>query len=310
MTPFRTILVAVDFSERSKEAFRVACALAEPTRTRMFVLHVLDQPITFDEMGMPISLLGGDTTLHETVRDRLRDAYAPNQPIDVEFRVREGAAAEEILRAASEIGADLIVLSTHGRTGLHRLLAGSVAEAVLRRATCPVLALHAPETRPTAPGAIRVILHPTDFSDRAEAALRVARTLARDHGAHLLILHVEPFEFVEGVQPAVPLDPRTYYEPLREMRAKAESPDLKYPVEIQCLRGDPATGILRVAGDIRCDLIVLGTHGRSGVGRLLMGSVAEAVLRRSTCPTLIVKSTPLKPAEAPARPSQRSVTLY
>jgi nucleotide-binding universal stress UspA family protein len=298
MPSFRTILVAADFSGRSQEAFRVACALAEETKTRVFVLHavekipVAEQPVAFGEMGVPFPLPADGSARHAAILDRLREAYTPNRPIDVEVRVRDGTAHEEILRTAGEVGADLIVLGTQGRTGLRRLLAGSVAEAVLRRATCPVLALHAPEDHPPTVGPIRVILHATDFSGHSRTSLRIARALARDHGARLLLLHVEA---TEGVVLAPPLDPRSYLEPLIEMQAKTEGPDLKHPVEVRCERGDPATEILRVAEECRSDLIVLGSHGRTALGRLLMGSVAEAVLRRATCPTLIIKSSAPRP---------------
>ena len=94
------------------------------------------------------------------------------------------------------------------------------------------------------------------------------------------------------------------------MRAKTEGPDLKFPIEIQCERGDPVTLILSVAEDIHCDLIVLGSHGRTALGRLLMGSVAEGVLRRAACPTLVVKSTRTKPAQAEARSNEKTVNVY
>lgn len=295
MTPFRTILVAADFSERSEEAFRVACSLAGETKSRVFVLHVLEQtsvaeqPVGFDETGRPSPLGSGGFEHAEGRGERLRERYVPDRPVDIEYQIREGAPAEELLRAAREIGADLIVLGTHGRTGLRRLLTGSVAESVLRHAPCPVLALHTGEDSPAEARPIRVILHPTDFSERSRAAARVARALALDHGARLMLLHVEPIKLFQGVALAPPLDPRTYYEPLVAMRDELDGPDLKAPVEMKYRRGDPVTEILHEAEEIRCDLIVLGTHGRTGLTRLLMGSVAEAVLRRTGCPSLIIK---------------------
>ena len=99
---------------------------------------------------------------------------------------------------ADEIGADLIVMGTHGPTLLRRLLAGSVATAVLRGARSPVMALRFAE-HPHAAEEIRVIVHPTDFSEGSEAALRVARSLACDRGARLVLLHVAPlYNFLEG----------------------------------------------------------------------------------------------------------------
>jgi nucleotide-binding universal stress UspA family protein len=137
---------------------------------------------------------------------------------------------------------------------------------------------------------IRTILHPTDFSDRSEAALQVAHCLAREHGARLIILHVAPEEVVGGGLPIVPMDPRFYRDSLNEVRIQAEGPDLKFPVETLLRHGDTAEEILGAAERLGCDLIVMGSHGRTGFARLLMGSVAEAVLRRAPCPVLTVKA--------------------
>jgi nucleotide-binding universal stress UspA family protein len=139
---------------------------------------------------------------------------------------------------------------------------------------------------------IRNILHPTDFSASSAAAFQVACALARDYGARLVLLYVKPPEIVYGDGFILPPDP----EPVRRElfdKLKGLGPvgrDLR--VERVLLEGDPAAGILEKARELPCDLIVMGTHGRTGVGRLLMGSVAEAVLRRAPCPVLTVKGTP------------------
>src|SRR5512135_2136276 len=137
---------------------------------------------------------------------------------------------------------------------------------------------------------IRTILHPTDFSDRSEAALHVAHCLAREHGARLVLLHVAPEEVVGGGLPVVPVDPRFYRDSLNEVRSRAEGPDLKFPVATLLRHGDAAEEILDEAERLGCDLIVMGTHGRTGFARFLMGSVAEAVLRKAPCPVLTVKA--------------------
>jgi nucleotide-binding universal stress UspA family protein len=141
------------------------------------------------------------------------------------------------------------------------------------------------------------ILFPTDFSPASEFCLEQATTLARARGATLLICHVEepPLSYGGG---------EMYYGlPAAEERNLAELLEAVVPThpavpyEHRLLSGDPATEIVRLAEQEGVDLIVLGTHGRTGLKRLLMGSVAEAVVRRATCPVLTVK----QPAEAPAR---------
>jgi nucleotide-binding universal stress UspA family protein len=226
----------------------------------------------------------------------MREMYAPDDPIDVEYHLMEGDAAEETLRAAGQLRPDLIAVGTHGRTGLSWLLAGSVATSVLRRSPCPVLALHCPERAHAFEG-IRVVLHPTDFSHGCEGSLRIARSLARDLGARLVLLHVVPFGFYAN-EMTVPVDPGVYREALDEERQLIDGPDLKYPVESRLARGDAGDEILRAAAELGCGLIVMGTHGRSGLSRLLMGSVTEYVVPRAECPVLAVR-TP-RPAEVAA----------
>jgi nucleotide-binding universal stress UspA family protein len=232
----------------------------------------------------------------------LREAYVPTHEVDVGYLVGKGAPAEVILRTAGEVNADMIALGTHGRTGLRRVLAGSVAEAVLRRAPCPVLAL-SPRERPGG-GRVRSILHPTDFSARAEAALRAARALARDLGARLILLHVMPVEVVVYGTIPVPLDVPAVNDSLESLRNGVDGPDLKYPVETRLAQGDAAAVILRVAEEAGCGMIVMGTHGRTGLGRLLMGSAAESVLRAATCPVLVVKAPHREPVPPPGQTAE------
>lgn len=294
MPLFRTILVAADFSEGTREAFRVASSLASEGGTRVLVLYVAEpmyvapEPVYFGQQSIQFSVVERAPDYYEAVKEHLRDVYAPNHPLEVEYFTRVGAAAEEILRAAEELDADLIVMGTHGRTGLRRLLAGSVAETVLRRATCPVLALRIADP-PREDADVRVILHPTDFSNRSEDARRVARSLARDHGARLVLVHVASYEMTAEGMIAMPTDPAVYRKALDEMRDQLDGKDLKFPVETLLCEGDAPAEILRAADKLPCDLIVMGTHGRAGLGRLLMGSVAEAVLRRASCPVLAVR---------------------
>ncbi len=139
--------------------------------------------------------------------------------------------------------------------------------------------------------AIRKILHPTDFSTNSEPAFRLACAVARDYGARLLVLHVST-PFVAYGEGMVTTPPPDYTETLRVRLQKIRSGDPKVLIEHKLVEGDPAADILRVAREAGCDLIILGTHGRTGLGRLLMGSVAEVVVRRAHCPVLTVK-TPL-----------------
>lgn len=140
--------------------------------------------------------------------------------------------------------------------------------------------------------AIRTILYPTDFSAPSESAFELACALARDYGARLWIVHVAPPPAaVMGEFGALPPPPDEYgradlEEKLRRLQDRAP----KIAVRCQLQRGDAATEILKAAQESGCDLIVMGTHGRTALRRLLMGSVAEQVLRRAPCPVLTVKT--------------------
>ena len=130
------------------------------------------------------------------------------------------------------------------------------------------------------------ILFPTDFSHTGDAALAMATSLARDSGAKLLIVHVEepPVAYGGGEMYYGMPDPAT--DDLRKMLHEIKPADPNVPHEHHLVTGDPASAICRLAESENVDMIVLGTHGRTGLTRLLMGSVAEAVVRRAHCPVL------------------------
>jgi nucleotide-binding universal stress UspA family protein len=138
---------------------------------------------------------------------------------------------------------------------------------------------------------IKTILHPTDFSQGSDYAFRLACALGRDYGARLVVLHVvtPPVSVFGGMHAPPPL-PEEYDRKEAENKLHQLHPtDASVPVEYRLREGDPAREIVALASEIPCDLIVLGTHGRTGLKRLLMGSVAERVLRLAACPVVTVK---------------------
>jgi nucleotide-binding universal stress UspA family protein len=138
MLPFKTILFATDFSPTSDVAFGVAGALARDYRARLIVVHVIEPlHVGFNEFGSYVSPEEDRTR----ARDLLEAIEAPAPRVALEQRLLDGDPAEMIAKAAADTNADLIVLGTHGRSGLTRLVMGSVAEEVLRRAPCPVLTI-------------------------------------------------------------------------------------------------------------------------------------------------------------------------
>jgi nucleotide-binding universal stress UspA family protein/quercetin dioxygenase-like cupin family protein len=154
---------------------------------------------------------------------------------------------------------------------------------------------------------IEKILHPTDFSENSRYAFQTACALARDNHATLLVLYVMMPSVSPLMQAALP-------DPLRSAESQESLAQLPWPqpsdplirVEHRLAEGDPAEEILCLTEAVHCDLIVMGTHGRTGLGRFLTGSVAEEVLRKAVCPVLVVKAplptTPRAELEATANP--------
>jgi nucleotide-binding universal stress UspA family protein len=288
-----TILHPTDFSAHADRAFALACSLARASGSRLLVLHVA-----------PIPQLYTKRHYREEMEAALRRYQAPDAAVETGWHLLAGEAAPEILWLAREIRCTLIVMGTQGQKGLARLLMGSVAEHIVRHAPCPVVTVKALPSQPP-PGTevpseaasqipaavpIQTILHPTDFSERCEAAFQVACSLAKGHAARVIVVHVpEPVAAPAGMAPAPPL-PEGHRGGLEERlcRFQLSAPEVR--VECRVEEGEPASGIVSAAQATGSDLIVMGTHGRTGLGRLLMGSVAENVLRTTPCPVVTVKT--------------------
>ncbi|HEV3204968.1 MAG TPA: universal stress protein [Gemmataceae bacterium] len=153
---------------------------------------------------------------------------------------------------------------------------------------------------------IHTILHPTDFSKASEFALQMASALARDYGARLVVLHVAQVPTMIYSEGIIPPDPEMFYQQEKDQLQRLQIKSANVRAERRFEKGDPDTTILDVAQEIKADMIVMGTHGRRGLTRVLMGSVAEQVVRRATCPVLTVRIPvpervlTTKPVEQPA----------
>ena len=220
------------------------------------------------------------------------------RPINGTVEIVNWLAAKTIVDFASSHDIDLIVMGTHGRGGMAHLLLGSVAERVLRTAACPVLTIRKPPAR-----AARRVLVPTDFSETADAALDYAYTLAEKFGASLQLLHVLDDPFVtEGLSTEAYITeaPVVRSELLAAARARLARRDVppqtpSLHLEREVLFGNGARTIADYAGAVGADLIVMGTHGRTGVPHLLLGSVAERLVRIAPCPGMTVRHVAAPP---------------
>jgi nucleotide-binding universal stress UspA family protein len=140
MLPIRTILVPTDFSERSDYAFRLACTVARDCDARLTVMHVVPLPMALYTGGV----MTPEPDRHEQEWAQLRRLQAADPRVQIEYLLAEGDPGPTIVQAARDNKYDLIVMGTHGRTGLSRALLGSVAEMVMRKASCPVVTVRSP----------------------------------------------------------------------------------------------------------------------------------------------------------------------
>lgn len=300
-----SILFATDFSECAKHAQEHATLWATTHDARLHVVHVVEFPPGMDP-EQPVNKMYLDR-LREEADARLRDTIAEVERggARAQGRLETGIPSQALAETAEVLGSGLVVLGTRGLTGLDHLLIGSTAERLVRAAPCPVLTVRTKaEPRPAAeeaphPARIQRILAPLDFSDCSLDALEYAIFVGKAFDAALTIQHVlEPVAF--GLDFTL-----RHVEERRQQRKQVEAwfSDLGSSLDALGLRvthvvtaGEPVDSILARSEEQRCDLIVMGTHGRRGVSHLVSGSVAEGVLRKAGCPVLTVRSPKFAPS--------------
>jgi nucleotide-binding universal stress UspA family protein len=289
MLSVRRILWPTDFSTGAGRAFPHAAAMAAWHEAELHVLNVKEEETEADA-SFPVS--------QETLTDLLTAEGDPPQHVDldaltlVQEQQEHASPAQSIVTYAENHDVDLVVAGTPGRRGLQRLLIGSVAEEVLRTAPCPVLTVR--DKQDVAPAwSVRNVLVPIDFSDAALDALRHAKELALTYGAQITLLHaVEEVVYPSayGVEPANLPGPQVI-DRVEQNLAELVRTEVGYEhVVIEAKVGYAPSIILDYAGANEVDLVVIATHGRTGLERMLLGSVAERIVRRSSAPVFVVKS--------------------
>ena len=296
MSHISRILVPTDFSAASDDALAYARMLAGRFEASLHLVHAFEDPFTTAAFGVGVST-PLPLSLRENLLREIERRLAERLPVEERTRLNgtveivAGAPARTIVEYSQSLGADLIVMGTHGRGGMAHLLLGSVAERVVRTSLCPVLTVREPRH------AIQRILVPTDFSETADAALDYAALLAERFGATLQLLHVVPDPFLtEGLtsEAYIAEAPTVRTALLQDAQARLAHRALpagvqKVPIERDVLFGQGAGTIADFAAVRGMDLIVMGTHGRTGLAHLFLGSVAERLVRTAPCPVLTVR---------------------
>ena len=291
MLEIKKVLCPVDFSEFSAAAYDYAHSFARHYQAKLFIQHVAEPFISVS---------------HQFVSQPLIDQVYAQQAADAEEKIRElserrsldqvkyevvverGGVADCILELADAEKMDLIVMGTHGKRGLDRLVMGSVTERVLRKAHCPVLAVKRRAEEMAGAGAdplrLRKILYCTDFNEDSPRALEYALLLGCQYQSEISLLHVverssetkleaERQEALQQLKAAIPENVQTCGTVRTAVRA-----------------GKAYEQILQEAAETGSDLIVMGVRGRSAVNVALFGSTTYRVMQLGSCPVLVVRT--------------------
>jgi nucleotide-binding universal stress UspA family protein len=293
-TPGSVIFVATDLSERADEALRQASQRARESSSTLVVCHVMPNPLLVN-MVFPqrhVAQLEARTELHHDARaavvERMRSVTGRGES-EFEVLLDEGTPYSTIVARAEQANAELIVVGDRGASGLSRIVLGSVAERVVRHAHTTVLIARA--TAQTG----RVLVA-TDLSDPSLPAIAAGAREASREGVHVTLLHcVEPINIVTmpefRLAWSAAVLPSAIDEVQRIATQKLGEAAERFSVagERRVAVGSPAAEIVTAAEQLGAELIVVATHGRTGLKRMLLGSVAESVVRHAGCSVLVVR---------------------
>lgn len=294
---FKKIIVPLDGSENSEAVVPFAAEIASTSGGELIFVTAVQQVGVWDST-MSLQVLDRETKVAREYLDKFA-AKMTEAGSKVTTKLVEGDAADAVLKAADETGADLLAITTKGRSGIARWLFGSVATRLVEHAKIPILVLHPKEGEDKgAPGpVVKKILVPLDGSEVAQSILPVVEDFAKAMGAEIVLFNaVAPLAAYPGFETA---GAAAIGEVVADLQEQAQKTMARIAGEVQA-RGVKASyvvaletavdGAIRAADDLNVDLIAIATHGRSGVGRVVLGSVADGVIRRSAdVPLLVVR---------------------
>lgn len=293
-----TIVAGADLSAPSEQAVERAAALAALHRAKLLIVHAVAEAAPLAHLNndvlQQLSEVSAAVQAQVGARFRERLAALRSRGLDVELVSPIGPPGEQVAQVAKDRQADLIVVGTHGSTGISRFLLGSVATAILRHAPCDVLVCRgsvsaAPFSRPIAA---------SDFSPASFRTVRAAANLCAP-GVPIEVVHA--WQLPAGsVGASLFGQSRFPWNTIRDavltgVQAQADKfvvgqAGLPNPIHVELIQGPPASAITHAAERGGHDLIAVGTHGARGFRRLLLGSVAESTVRHAPCSVLVVHS--------------------
>jgi nucleotide-binding universal stress UspA family protein len=300
---FQRILVPFDLSPPARAALLFAKRLAG-ARGAIHLAFALESSVPLAYGGM-VLIEDVKAQLERRLAQAARAARG-SSGLRVTTSIASGSAWRTILAEADRLRADSIIMGSHGWKGGMRLVLGSVAERIVREARVPVCVVR--QGTPPGRGKLRRVGLAMELEGRASRAAGVAKAIAKEHGATLDLLHVmreEDFGWLGAIGGGRGTDAARAAEELqiRRLERLQRAGSRLGGAEVRVLEsisvGDVPKSLAAKARTLRLDLLVMGTHGRKGLQRLLFGSVAVETIRQATCPLLIVNET------APARPARR-----
>ena len=302
----QTIIVPIDFSNLSVQAIQTARQLARRFGASIHLAHVrqFNYAGDFVPSAPPIAPLPFVTYEQDAERAALRELKRVASECGVSSAkcdVLSGAPPfDEICRLAYTLLADLVVMPTHGRTGLKHVFLGSTAERIVQHSSCPVLVTRGDAFQATNGPRLRIktILVPVDFSSCSREGLRYAIAFASEFGAKIILLHATYLGYIYSCEGTAIYDigalqkaaRKTAERKMGELVASVNFGSVKY--ETVFTEGSPVLDICAFAKDHDVDLIVTSTHGFTGFTHVLIGSIAEQVVRHAPCSVLVVPSHP------------------
>jgi nucleotide-binding universal stress UspA family protein len=287
---YKSVLVPLDGSRLAAGVLPWVRTIAGSTRAEIMLMSVISPEVVWDPLTKQANWESAEGATVGYLEEQLQALTAAG--FAARAVVRWGDPWRGICECAESERADLIAMTTHGRSGISRWAMGSVADRVVHEAESPVLLVRPEELGSEPDASIKKILVPTDGSELSETALPYAGEFARSVGATLVLVHVvTPFAMAYA-GPEVYVDQRAVdqieanaRELLRRAGDKLRAEGL--PTKEVIYRGAATDAIVAAAASERADLIIMSTHGRTGMGRWVMGSVADAVVRRSHLPCLL-----------------------
>ncbi|MFW5905190.1 MAG: universal stress protein [bacterium] len=296
---YSSILVPLDTSEFSEDALPLARELATRLKSTLHLVHVVPPA---PEVGLksPEQEVEWMSRVHEGAAEYLNEVANRDSELDVRTGVLQGRPVPTLARYVQDHDISLVVMTSHGSGGLERWWLGSVADGLLRRGQCDVLVVRPwDETeereKARAPRFSRLVV-PLDGSGTAEVALKPALELAEAFSARVTALQVVPaaveLTSVQGVR-GVRLEGEGHRRRIAEARSHLEAVAERLagaPVDFRVVEHQSAAeGVIRTARELEADLIVMSSHGRGGLARVVLGSVADKVVRGSVLPVLVVR---------------------